>query len=401
MLPILLFIFLLLSVDAFHLLRKGGVRNIDVVTRVNSVDRLPLSSSSSSSSSSSNVQTEDEDALKKGETPFLTSLLNAQAKTTHRFFFPGHGGQGQLLEEGKDSKRLNLFDHDLPELHETDNLHSPEGPLKESMVAAAKLYGAARSWYLVNGSTSGILIAILATCRIFDMKFPQKRNTKKMIVARNSHKSVYDALELAQCNALLLPVSYCNQFHVPIDISFDSIVNALQKHNTEICGIVLTRPSYHGIALSSNELKRIVDLAHNKYGVPVIVDEAHGAHLRFLEMDTLQDAMACGVDVSIQSTHKTLTSLSQTAMLHVNSHAYDSKDKQELIPIMNVYDEVFSMLTTTSPNAVLLASLDMARSKAFKEAEKIRDTARLIDSLRQKITIADNACKLLEVFPFF
>ena len=118
-------------------------------------------------------------------------------------------------------------------------------------------------------------------------------------------------------------------------------------------------------------------------------------YTRFLQRRDLEDAISCGADVVVQSTHKTLTSLSQTGMLHLGGNGYG--DAQSMA--IEVHNEYFSMLTTTSPNAVLLASIDHARSQAFSHALKIRETAELVDSLRERIRIADNVVRLLEDSP--
>lgn len=257
------------------------------------------------------------------ETPFLSALIKVQRDLRANFFFPGHSGGASLPEMLKrlDEPGGTIFKYDLPELDGLDNIHNPEGPLLHSLHLAAELYGATKTWFLVNGSTGGIMTAILSCAKLFDMRTLRRghdpRSSRKvMIIARNSHKSVFDALKLCQCDAVLLPVVYDDVFGIPVEVTLEALISVLEIYRGRVCGLLLTRPSYQGVALSSSQLRRVVELAH-AYSVPVLVDEAHGAHLRFLARDDLGDAMQCGADISIQSTHKTSTSLTQTGMMHI------------------------------------------------------------------------------------
>ena len=101
------------------------------------------------------------------------------------------------------------------------------------------------------------------------------------ILGRDSHKSAFDALSLAECDSILLPCYIDSNFYIPLGISYDSIHEALTVYGSRVCGVLLTRPSYQGVLTSTEELKRIIDLCHS-HSVPVIIDEAHGSHLRFL-----------------------------------------------------------------------------------------------------------------------
>ena len=148
-----------------------------------------------------------------GRAPLVSALARATKDIKHRFFFPGHnGGQGapELLKRLVDGG--GLLHYDLPELDGLDNIHSPEGPLMDSLAAAAQLYGAKRTWYLLNGSTGGILCAVLAVVRLHEARArlgsgSPAAKSPVMLIGRDSHKAVYDALSLANCDAALLP---CN-----------------------------------------------------------------------------------------------------------------------------------------------------------------------------------------------
>ena len=222
--------------------------------------------------------------------PFLSALLAVEKDLQHKFFFPGHCG-GKFSP----SDTLGLkpsMKYDLPELDGLDNIHNPDGPLLRSLQLAAELFGSLKTWFLVNGSTSGILVAILSCVRIYEARRqPEGSEGPYLIVARNAHKAVFDALNLCRCNAILLPVVYDKAFNVPIDVEYEKIEEALKKYKGEICGLLLTRPSYNGVLSSTTQLKRIVSLARS-HGVPVIVDEAHGSHLRFTNRSDLLGSLS-------------------------------------------------------------------------------------------------------------
>ena len=218
------------------------------------------------------------------------------------------------------------------------------------------------------------------------------------------------------CDAVLLPCEYDSDFGVSLGVKTSHFVEALEKYRGNICGILITRPSYHGIAMDTTSFKSLIEISH-AYGVPVIVDEAHGAHLRLLPRDIsadLQDAMACGADVSIQSSHKTLTALSQTAMLHVGREAFAcvyrnfSKngdisakvDIQKSQPnnrraktVYRTFQDCYSTFTSTSPNAILLASLDSTRAQVAKnmrlqtQANPVYQTVDTVQRIRAELNM--------------
>jgi len=324
--------------------------------------------------------------------PYVAALETVKKPIKEIYFFPGHCG-GRYIPSSlqRIMKNHGGFMYDLPELDGLDNIHAPEGPLLESLQAASKLYDSLRTWYLVNGSTSGILAAILAFIRIH-----QRYNTTALsdspvfLIGKDSHKSVYDGLSLGQCDAVLLPCEHDREFGVPLGVSIQSIEAAIKEYKSRVAGLILTRPSYQGVAYTSDSLKQIIALCH-KNNIPVIIDEAHGSHLRFLNDPKLQDGLACGADVVVQSTHKTLTSLSQTGMLHVSKDAFKfnpSRDIQQ--SAVSVIQECYSMVTSTSPNSLFLASLDATTrqfsvhgrdmiNEAKVAATHLRDTIRNYD----------------------
>ena len=325
-------------------------------------------------------------------TPFLTSLIRVRDSISpgKQFFFPGHSS-GRFADRSA-LDQLDIFEHDLPELDGLDNIHAPEGPLLESLQLAAEQYGAKQSWYLVNGSTSGLLASILAFAASHRSSRKGARGkaaaaaaaTKRpiLIVTRDAHKSVFDALWVAQCDAFVLPCLVEESMGVSLGLdpaAERQLDDFLQSdRGNSVCGMVITRPTYQGVMMSPTDLEALAAVLH-KHQVPLLVDEAHGSHIRFLgdgssggggagfvqeqmgRKEKMRDAISCGADVVVQSSHKTLTALSQCAMMHLSasencSWGHDGGGAA-------VLQQSFSAMTTTSPNAFLLASLDAARAQ--------------------------------------
>jgi len=384
------------------------------------------------------------------EIPLISAINAVTPSIKDRYFFPGHCG-GEYAP--KSLKRLygqDLLQYDLPELDGLDNIHCPEGPLLRALQLASELFGAKQTWFLVNGSTSGILSAIMACVQMHQQRQLNFQLNKSnlddysvddtsanqavdlnnnialltqpkrsvMLLGRDSHKASFDGLRLADCDGALLPCLHDDNFGIPLGVDLTYISEALDTYGSQVCGFLLTRPSYQGVMCSSADLRQIVTLCHSK-GVPVIVDEAHGSHLRFLERSELGDALSCGVDIVIQSSHKTLTALSQAAMMHLGNEAFlfpqnngiqnDSKSGEDLNEIDGghsvgvsiesegglrgeigeaklcgeVLHECFSLLTTTSPNTALLASLDATRAQMASEGvQMIQRAAKAADEIR-------------------
>ena len=130
-------------------------------------------------------------------------------------------------------------------------------------------------------STSGILSAIFSVVKLYKRCKYGHNSDPVFILGRDSHKSAFDALSLAECDSILSQCYIDTNFNIPLGISYDSIHEALTVYGSRVCGVLLTRPTYQGVLTTTVELKRIIDLCH-RYSVPVIIDEAHGSHLRFL-----------------------------------------------------------------------------------------------------------------------
>lgn len=220
---------------------------------------------------------------------------------------------------------------DITEIDGFDNLHEAEGILKGGMELAARLYGSARAFYLVNGSSGGILAAIAAAAPF----------GSRILMARGCHKSVYHAVELLHLEPLYLTPPVDPSFAVSASLPPEAVESALVQH-PDVRLVVLTSPTYEGVI---SDIAAIAAVCHRR-GIPLLVDEAHGAHLYFHPAFS-SGAVTAGADLVIQSVHKTLPSLTQTALAHVQGNLVDP---QRLAHFLAVFQ-------TSSPSYLLMGSI--------------------------------------------
>ena len=230
---------------------------------------------------------------------------------------------------------------DITEIDGFDNLHHAEGILKESMELAASFYGTEKTLYSINGSTAGILSAICAVTKPGDT----------ILVARNSHKSVYHGVFLHQLKPVYVYPQIDRQTGIACGYSPEEIQNLLIQY-PECKAVLITSPTYEGVI---SDIKAIAEIVHKK-GIPLIVDEAHGAHLTMAGsvcQNFPVSATCLGADLVIQSLHKTLPALTQTALLHVCRTELNGQERyaREAARYMGIFQ-------TSSPSYVLMASID-------------------------------------------
>lgn len=235
------------------------------------------------------------------------------------------------------------YDWDVTEVPGTDDLHEAEGILKAAMDRTAEVWGAQKTWYLVNGSTCGLLAGIRALAPY----------GSTVIAARNCHKAVYHAMELGNLQVRwltprLLPEGICGP------IQPEAVREALEAAGNPAC-VILTSPTYEGIL---SDIPAIAELCHERR-VPLLVDEAHGAHLGLFH-GWPESALHCGADVIVQSVHKTLPSLTQTALLHLGKGSL--ADPQEVERQLGIFE-------TSSPSYPLLVSIDGCTEYVIREGE--------------------------------
>ena len=285
---------------------------------------------------------------------------------------PGHKRNTQLIDID------NPYGIDITEIDGFDNLHHPEGFLKEAQERAAQYYGAAKTWYLVSGSSIGLMSAILGVTSRHDT----------VIVARNCHISVYNAIYENELNPQYIYPKFVDNLWISSGILSNDVEKALENcvKDEKGCGkvgaVIITSPTYEG---NVSDIRAIADIVH-KYGVPLIVDEAHGAHFKYSEKFP-QSALELGADVVVQSVHKTLPSLTQTALLHVGREALD---KKRLIADIDRY---LNMFQSTSPSYILMASIN--RCIRLMNSERGRAVMDNYTKELEKLAKSDDISKLV------
>ena len=300
--------------------------------------------------------------------PFLESLLTEKAKHKTSFHMPGHKGTSsphpQLIELlGGDPHPADLVELN----YNIDYLHAPKGALVEAQQLAASAYGADHTFFLINGSTVGNIAAIMSIAA----------PGQKIIVSRASHRSVYAALVLSGAIPIYIESDYHPAIDCPLTVSPEAVKILLEK-NPDAVAVHITSPNYYGIMSNA---AAICQLAH-AHGVPLLVDEAHGSHLNF-HRDLPASTVLLRADIIIHSTHKTQGALTQSAMLHVNDNGLVNRSRVA---------QNLTLLQSSSPSSILLASLDAARMQmaiqgcerlaaAIVYAQKVRDAIRQMDGL--------------------
>ncbi len=238
-----------------------------------------------------------------------------------------------------------MFQADLPELPELGNLFAPDEAIKQAQILASEAFGADRSWFLVNGSTCGVIAAIVATCSPGD----------KIIVPRNAHQSVIMGLIVSGAIPIFLNPEYDPTWDLALSIT-PKALEATLKNNSDVKAVLLVYPTYHGVC---GDIQSIAAITH-RYNIPLLVDEAHGAHFEFHEA-LPPSALSMGADLSVQSTHKVLSAMTQASMLHIQG---DRIHPQRI-------SQALQLVESTSPSYLLLASLDGARQQMALHGEKL------------------------------
>jgi len=304
--------------------------------------------------------------------PLLDKLVEESRRIQASFHFPGHKRGRAIPSNMRDSFGPSIFSADLPELPALDNLSSPTGVIKEAEELAAKAFSAGKTWFLVNGATSGVLAAILSCCR----------PNRKVLIPRNLHQSVLYGFILCGANPVYINPNYDSKYNIAFDISVSSIQQRLQEHQGEIDALVIVSPSYYGYVSNIAEIAKVC----RKQNVILIVDEAHGAHFTFHPSFPCP-ALRCGADIVVHSTHKCLTSFTQTGMLHVSSEALNSGRLDA-----NRISSALQLVQTSSPNYLLLASLDASRQQFEVQGKEMLENA---------LYLSDIARNQLEKIPGF
>lgn len=300
------------------------------------------------------------------------TLLEKLEEYSHTDYYPYHMPGHKRHAKGK--MPADVLGIDITEIGGFDNLHQPKEIILEEQKRAARLYGAEESFYLVNGSTCGIMSAISTAV-------PEGGH---ILMARNCHKSAYHAAYLRNLRQSFLYPEIIEGYDIYEALTpeqVDAALSKLERSGDPADAVLIVSPTYEGRIA---DVKTIADVVHRR-GIPLIVDEAHGAHLG-LAPGFAQNSCRQGADLVIHSVHKTLLSMTQTALLHVNGTLID---RVRLRRFLRIYQ-------STSPSYVLMASIgDAVRQIETEGKELFAEFYRNWSDMMEKLS----ACKMLRILP--
>ncbi|MCA6072981.1 MAG: aminotransferase class I/II-fold pyridoxal phosphate-dependent enzyme [Endomicrobium sp.] len=276
--------------------------------------------------------------------PLFDTLLAHAKRGVTSFHCPGHKNGRSIDKELRNYTGEEVYKFDVTVFDEVDSLHDPVGPIKKAQELMAQAYGVEHSFFLVNGTSVGNMAMFLAACDPSD----------SIIVSRSSHKSIMAGIIMSGVWPIWVQPEINQNLDLIFSATYNQVRDALDRY-PESKAVFITSPTYNGVV---TELSKIVDLCHRR-GKIVLVDEAHGAHLHF-NQQLPESAVEAGADLCVQSTHKTLSAMSQGSALHFNSKLIDFSRVKKIV----------SMLQTTSPNYLTLASLDLARRQVYLHGEE-------------------------------
>ena len=298
--------------------------------------------------------------LDQTKTPYLDALKTYISRDTSQLDVPGHQ-QGNVSNKLKDFLGQQVYKCDVNAPIGMDNLANPHACLEEAEKLFADFAGADHSFFLINGTSSGIIAMIMAACHAND----------KIILPRNVHKSIVSALILSGASPVYIMPKIDADLEIANQPTVEEYINAMHRYPSAKA-IFVINPTYFGAV---NDLKRLVEEAH-KRGIAVLVDEAHGAHYYFDEKGPIS-AMKAGADMASVSFHKTGGSLTQSSVLLLKSEFIDRASVQKTLNILN----------TTSPSTILMASIDAAREfVATKGQAAIDKTHEISNYAREQIS---------------
>ncbi len=307
---------------------------------------------------------------KQNRMPILEMTRAFVQKNQGYFCIPGHRFERGMNPALREQYGEGIFRYDLTETDNLDDLHHAEGPILEAQELAAELFGSHRCFFLVNGTTCGNEAMILTAAA----------PGEKILIARNAHKSVTMGLILSGAVPVWMEPELEEEWGTAGAVRPETVEHYL-KEQPDIRAVFLVNPTYHGIC---SDLKSIASICH-AYGVPLLVDEAHGSHLYF-HPSCPEGALEAGADACAQSTHKTLGSMTQTSMLHVQGNLLDA-DRM---------DENLKLVMSTSPSYIFMAALDAARQQMAMEGEQLLTEALQLASSLKTAAAAMPGYRVLE-----
>ncbi|WP_394219811.1 aminotransferase class I/II-fold pyridoxal phosphate-dependent enzyme [Halobacillus trueperi] len=298
--------------------------------------------------------------MNQHDTPLFSGLKKHRDRKPVQFHIPGHKGGKGMDEEFRSFIGDQALSIDLINIEPLDDLHHPQGMIKQAQDLAAEAFGADYTFFSVQGTSGAIMTMIMSVCHPGD----------KIIVPRNVHKSVTTAIIFSGAKPVFIHPELDDRFGISHGITSEAVQKACEAH-PDAKGLLVINPTYFGV---SADLKKIVTIAHS-YDIPVLVDEAHGVHIHFHERLPLS-AMQAGADMAATSVHKLGGSLTQSSVLNLREGLVSHERVQSIL----------SMLHTTSTSYLLLASLDAARRHlAIHGRELMEETLRLADHARRRL----------------
>jgi len=285
------------------------------------------------------------------EYKIFNSLKKYKREKAARFHMPGHKANRKYFPIFKDAV------YDITELSFSDCLENPDGVIAEAESDVAEILGAKRSFFVTDGST----------CAIFSALYSAKKFGSKIIIGRNSHKSVYNACALLGIEPFILkPNDFDGVLLPPTPLDIEEAF----KKEKESCGVLITSPDYYGNIAEYEQIRKICD----KYGKLMIVDGAHGAYLKFDADNSLEASHVYYAgdfaDIWVDGAHKTLPSLTQSAILNVN----DERLIEGCLEGLNIF-------RTTSPSYPIMASIE------YGVKFMAQNGAKLIDNIKRELAL--------------
>lgn len=301
--------------------------------------------------------------MKQDKTPLLDAITNFIKTDPAYFRTPGHRLSEGISPRWTAQVGTQIFAYDVTETPLTDDLHSPEGAIHEAQELLRELYGADRSFFLVNGSTCGNEAMILSAAL----------EGEKIMIARNAHKSAMMGLVLSGAEPVYVMPEIIDAWGIQGNIPPSEVRRCFEK-NPDCKAFFMVSPSYYGLCSDLEEIARVC----HEYNALLLVDEAHGGHVYFhdkLPMGALQ----AGADMCVQSMHKVAGALTQSSVLHMKNHGVGQEAFLKVA-------ENLRLVQSTSPNYLLMASLDCARYELARNGKEMMERAlRLAEQARAKI----------------
>ncbi len=287
----------------------------------------------------------------RARTPFTDQLKNYVWMAKDQWHTPGHSSGESLraspwVNDFYEFMGEHVFDADLSvSVPMLDSLMEPKGVIEEAQQMAAKAFGARRTFFATNGTSTANKV-------IFQTLIAPG---EKLLLDRNCHKSVHHGVVLSGAHPVYLDSALNRKYGLYGPVPKKTLLKAIQKH-PDAQALILTSCTYDGLRY---DLEPIIEAAHAR-GIKVIIDEAWYGFARF-HPEFRPTALEAGADYATQSTHKVLSAFSQASMIHVNDPGFRE----------HLFRENFNMHTSTSPQYALIASLDIARKQAVMEGYKL------------------------------